>query len=72
MEIVILGETEESTYIIMNSFCSVTSIGHKTIMKRGCPHCLLDLHPEQGPLPKHTGQYIYMYNILLRNILRLF
>ena len=44
----------------MNSFCSVTGIAYKTITTRGCPHCLLDLHPEQGPLPKHTGQYIYI------------
>lgn len=34
-----------------DTYCPITGILHSTLTTRGCPHCLLDLKPDLGPLP---------------------
>ena len=43
--------------------CTMSGIHHSTIMTRRCPHCCMDLRPEEGLLKASSGS---INNILLK------
>ena len=40
-----------------DTYCTITGISHSTLKTRGCPHCLMDLHPDEGPLTPVSSMF---------------